>query len=93
MRRTATRDVIRNGPRRNVLAEYVAACERNDLIFGAQYSLPDDPDAQHIVQREVSDLVDRYGAAILRGEGRPGLVAGTRMTPNCCGTCARWIRR
>jgi alpha-L-fucosidase len=79
------------GPRRNVVAEFAAACERNDLVFGTSYALlvagDDEADTSElderaasttddqvdqvdqVVQADVLDLVSRYGASLLWGEG------------------------
>ncbi|MEO1056678.1 MAG: alpha-L-fucosidase, partial [Actinomycetota bacterium] len=72
-----TRTVTRAGPRRNVLAEYAAACERNDLVFGAYYSLLDWADPRYgttaytdeVLHEHVTDLVERYGARYVWGDG------------------------
>ena len=53
------------GPRRNVLAEYAAACERSGLVFGTYYSLLDWGD-----RRYPSDDVRRRGAASARARSR-----------------------
>ncbi|NQY54887.1 MAG: alpha-L-fucosidase [Ilumatobacteraceae bacterium] len=71
------RTVTRGGPRRNVLAEYAAACERNDLVFGAYYSLLDWADPRYgtpeytgeVLHEHVVDLVERYGASYVWGDG------------------------
>ncbi|WP_420450678.1 alpha-L-fucosidase [Ilumatobacter sp.] len=80
----APRRLTERGPRRDVLAEFAAACERSDIVFGTQYSLatvppdaePDpgarvgDPigDAAEVVRAQVVDLVGRLGSAYLRGD-------------------------
>ncbi len=68
------------GPRRNVLAEYAAACERNDVVFGTYLSLldwgddryPDDEYVSSALHPQAVDLVQRYGSAILWGDGHWG---------------------
>jgi alpha-L-fucosidase len=68
------------GPKRNVLAEYAAACERNDIVFGTYYSLLDwaddrypSPDyVEQVVHAHVVDLVERYGSQVLWGDGHWG---------------------
>jgi alpha-L-fucosidase len=62
-----------HGPRRNIVAEYAAACERNELAFGTYYSLldwgdpayPDDPYIADGLHAHVLDLVARFGSAYL----------------------------
>lgn len=74
------RTVVRLGPRRNVLGELAAACERADLPFGTYYSLLDWSDAQYgrcdhvedAVHPQVVDLVERYGSRMLWGDGHWG---------------------
>jgi alpha-L-fucosidase len=74
------RTMVRGGPRRNVLAEYAAACERNDVTFGTYYSLLDWGDPRYPAPDYVSetlhphavDLVERYGSAMLWGDGHWG---------------------
>ena len=74
------RTVLRGGPRRNVLAEYAAACERNDIVFGTYYSLLDWGDARfpdpayvaEVLHPHVIDLVERYGSSVLWGDGHWG---------------------
>jgi alpha-L-fucosidase len=74
------RTVLTGGPRRNVLAEYAAACERNGVVFGASYSLLDwgDPRAAgdeyvtEVLHPQVVDLVERYGSSVLWGDGHWG---------------------
>ncbi len=69
-----------HGPKRNVLADYAAACERNDITFGASYSLldwgdvryPSDDYVTDVLHRDVIDLVERYGARVLWGDGQWG---------------------
>jgi alpha-L-fucosidase len=74
------RTVLHDGPARNVLAEYAAACERADLVFGTYYSLLDWADHRYPSERYVSevlhphvrDLVERYGSQALWGDGHWG---------------------
>ena len=74
------RTVVATGPRRNVLAEYAAACDRADLVFGTYYSLLDWSDPRYpsceyveqVVHPHVLDLVDRYGSRMLWGDGHWG---------------------
>jgi alpha-L-fucosidase len=76
----ATRTVLDSGPKRNVLAEYAAACERNDLVFGTYYSLldwsddryPDEDYVDNVLHPHVTDLVERYGSSVLWGDGNWG---------------------
>ncbi len=66
------------GPRRNVVAEFAAACERNDIVFGSHYSLldwsdpkyPDEHYVDEVLHPQVVDLVERYGASMLWGDGQ-----------------------
>jgi alpha-L-fucosidase len=74
------RTVLHGGPRRNVLAEYAAACERNDVVFGTYYSLLDWGDGRYadpayvteVLHPHVIDLVERYGSSVLWGDGHWG---------------------
>jgi alpha-L-fucosidase len=74
------RTVLHEGPRRNVLAEFAAACERADLTFGTYYSLldwgdpryPSDDYVNKLLHPQVLDLVDRYGSQLLWGDGHWG---------------------
>ena len=74
------RTVLHGGPRRNVLAEYAAACERNDIVFGTYYSLLDWGDERYpgldyvdrVLHPHVLDLVERYGSRVLWGDGHWG---------------------
>jgi alpha-L-fucosidase len=74
------RTVLSGGPCRNVLAEYAAACERNDVVFGTYYSLldwgdgryPTDPYVEEILHPHVIDLVERFGSGVLWGDGHWG---------------------
>jgi alpha-L-fucosidase len=74
------RTVVHGGPGRNVLAEYAAACERNDIVFGTYYSLLDWGDARYpdpayvseVLHPHVVDLVERYGSSVLWGDGHWG---------------------
>lgn len=75
-----SRSVTGAGPRRNVLAEYAAACERAGIAFGTYYSLLDwgheaYPGATYVnevLHPQVVDLVERYGSRILWGDGHWG---------------------
>jgi alpha-L-fucosidase len=74
------RTMLRGGPKRNVLAEFAAACERNDIVFGTYYSLldwgdprfPDPSYVSEVLHPHVIDLVERYGASVLWGDGHWG---------------------
>ena len=74
------RTVLHDGPARNVLGEFAAACERADLVFGTSYSLLDWADERYpgceyvdeIVHPQVLDLVQRYGTKMLWGDGHWG---------------------
>lgn len=69
-----------HGPRRNVLAEFAAACERHDIAFGTYFSLLDWSDGHltteefvtEVAHAQVLDLVERYGTTMLWGDGRWG---------------------
>ncbi|MGI9644709.1 MAG: alpha-L-fucosidase [Ilumatobacteraceae bacterium] len=75
-----TRTAVEHGPRRNVVAEYAAACERNDIVFGTYYSMLDWGDARYpsadyveeVLHPHVTDLVERYGTRVLWGDGHWG---------------------
>ncbi len=74
------RTTLHGGPNRNVLAEYAAACERNDIVFGTYYSLldwgdtrfPDPSYVSEVLHPHVIDLVERYGSSVLWGDGHWG---------------------
>ena len=74
------RTMLHGGPKRNVLAEYAAACERNDIVFGTYYSLldwgdprfPDPSYVSDVLHPHVIDLVERYGSSVLWGDGHWG---------------------
>lgn len=74
------RTVLHDGPARNVLGEFAAACERTDLVFGTSYSLLDWADERYpgcgyvesAVHPQVLDLVRRYGTKMLWGDGHWG---------------------
>ena len=74
------RTVLHDGPGRNVLAEYAAACERSGLVFGTYYSLldwgddryPGDEYVDRVLHPHVLDLVERYGSKFLWGDGHWG---------------------
>jgi alpha-L-fucosidase len=71
------RTVLSDGPARNVLGEFAAACERADIVFGTSYSLLDWGDARYptrtyvdeLVHPHILDLVRRYGSQMLWGDG------------------------
>lgn len=75
-----SRTVLDQGPRRNVLGEFAAACERADLVFGTHYSMLDWSDERYpsaeyvdqVVHPQVLDLVRRYGTRMLWGDGHWG---------------------
>jgi alpha-L-fucosidase len=72
--------VCRDGPRRNVMREFAAACERSDVVFGTYYSLLDWADPRYptqayvdeVLHPHVMDLVERYGSSVLWGDGHWG---------------------
>ena len=72
--------VLHAGPRRNILAEYAAACARASIEFGTYYSLLDWSDPRYptceyveeVVHPHVLDLVERYGTRMLWGDGHWG---------------------
>ncbi len=74
------RTVVRDGPRRNVVGEFAAACERADLVFGTHFSLLDWADDRYpsceyvdeVVHPQVLDLVRRYGSRMIWGDGHWG---------------------
>ena len=74
------RTVLHDGPGRNVLAEYAAACERSGLVFGTYYSLldwgdrryPGDGYVDQVLHPHVLDLVERFGSKYLWGDGHWG---------------------
>lgn len=78
------RTVLVDGPKRNILGEFAAACERADLVFGTSYSLLDWADDRYVdcnyvesvVHPQVLDLVRRYGSHMLWGDGHWGRGAG-----------------
>lgn len=79
----ATETMVDVGPRRNVLAEFAAACERNDLVLGGFYSLDDVTDGKasgatsgepaEVAAARLEDLIGRLGFEMLFGdmEGNP----------------------
>jgi alpha-L-fucosidase len=83
------RRLTEHGPRRNVLAEFAAACERHDILLGTSYSLLDwgderYPDASYVdevLHPQVVDLVDRYGPVMLWGDGHWAHDGGHWRTP------------
>lgn len=84
----STGRLTEHGPRRDVVGEYAAACERNDLAFGTYYSLldwrdPRYPGRQYVdeaLHPHVLDLVERYGSTYLWGDGHWGHGADTWRT-------------
>ena len=72
--------VLDHGPKRDVLAELAAACQRADLTLGAAYSLldwhdPSYPSETYVsdtVHPQVLDLVSRFGIGLLWGNGHWG---------------------
>lgn len=74
------RTLVDTGPRRDVIGEFAAACERADLTFGTMYSLLDWGDPRYgttsfvddAVHPQVLDLVERYGSRLLWGNGHWG---------------------
>ena len=74
------RSSLHHGPQRDILSEMASACRRNDITFGASYSLfdwsdarcPDERFVQSVVHPQVLDLVEHHGAEILLGEGHAG---------------------
>ena len=82
------RRLTEHGPKRNVLAEYAAACERHDVTFGTYFSLldwgdersPSDEFVRDVLHPQVLDLVERYGTAMLWGDGHWSRDAGVWQT-------------
>jgi alpha-L-fucosidase len=82
------RTLTEHGPNLNVVAEYAAACERNDIAFGTYYSLLDWGDDRYptkeyvdeVLHPQVLDLVQRHGSVMLWGDGHWGHDAGTWKT-------------
>lgn len=74
------RTVLHRGPRRNVLGELAAACDRADVVFGTYYSLldwadpryPDRAYVDEVLHPHVLDLVERHGSRVLWGDGHWG---------------------
>lgn len=72
-----SRRLTEHGPKRNVLAEYAAACERHDIALGTYYSLLDWGDDRYpgedyvdeVLHPQVLDLVERHGSVMLWGDG------------------------
>ena len=83
-----TRRLTEHGPRRNVLAEYAAACERHDVLLGTYYSLLDWGDERYpgedyideVMHPQVIDLVERHGSVMLWGDGHWAHDAGEWKT-------------
>lgn len=79
---------IDRGPKRNVVAEFAAACERHGLAFGTHCSPVDwgadrtDRSADTIAadmgrgDRQALDLVERYGSVLLRSDRPRGTPSG-----------------
>ncbi len=84
----STRRLTERGPRHNVLADYAAACERHDIVFGTYFSLldwgddryPHDDFVREALHPQVVDLVERYGSAMLWGDGHWSHDAGVWQT-------------
>ena len=84
----STRPLTEDGPHRNVLAEYAAACERHGISLGTYYSLVDRGDPRsldgrfvdEIVHPQVIDLVERHGSVMLWGDGHRGNGDSRRKT-------------
>lgn len=82
------RTLTEHGPKRNVVAEYAAACERNDIAFGTYYSLLDWGDDRYpteeyvdeVLHPQVLDLVERHGSVMLWGDGHWSHNAGAWKT-------------
>ncbi len=82
------RRLTEHGPRRNVLAEYAAACERHDISLGTYYSLLDWGDERYpgpayvdeVMHPQVIDLVERHGSVMLWGDGHWAHDAGEWKT-------------
>ncbi|MDX2378519.1 MAG: alpha-L-fucosidase [Acidimicrobiia bacterium] len=71
---SAARTMLDVGPRRNVVAEFAAACERNDLVLGGFYSLVRETAADPDERRDqLRDLIERVGIELLFSNigGRP----------------------
>ncbi|WP_040494488.1 alpha-L-fucosidase [Ilumatobacter nonamiensis] len=62
----STRPLTEDGPHRDVMSEYAAACERHGIELGSFYSLVDAGEAES----QIIDLVDRHGSAMLCCDGR-----------------------
>ncbi|MEQ9161874.1 MAG: alpha-L-fucosidase, partial [Ilumatobacter fluminis] len=74
------RTVMHDGPARNVLGQFAAACERAEVVFGVSYSLLDWSDGRYpgtdyvddVVHPQVIDLVERMGAQLVWADGHWG---------------------
>lgn len=62
----AARTTLTDGPRRDVLAEMSAACERADLVLGAWCAT--NPGTDGIAEGQALDLIERYGVLFLCGD-------------------------
>lgn len=75
------RSSVRQGPRRDVIAELAGAARDHDLVFGLYHSLldwghPDHPDPERYVDAylrpQLADLVERFRPQLLWGDGHWG---------------------
>ena len=76
------RRLTEHGPKRDIIREFAAACERHRITFGVSYSMLDwggDGDGS-MVADQVIDLVSNYGAAALWGDGHWNVDAGKIQT-------------
>jgi alpha-L-fucosidase len=76
-----TRSSVRQGPRRDVIAELADASRAHDLTFGLYHSLldwghPDHPDPERYVDAylrpQLADLIERFQPQLLWGDGHWG---------------------
>lgn len=70
----STRPLTEDGPRRDVVGEYAAACARVGIAFGASYSLcdrdgPGGSSVDDVLRAQLVDLVDRHAPVMLHGDG------------------------
>jgi len=71
----SSRRLTEYGPRRNVIGELAAACERNAIRLASSFSLDDadqSPAAVDAVRAQAVDLVERYGVSGLWAAGAVG---------------------